>query len=255
MDEVTLVCVICGKRFTRAKNIAPKAKVCTPFSHICQGKTVKLPSGKEKYVPCSSNCCRSQYKRGQSSQFMDGVLEKGKYFDDQGELRKVLGFLDKAPKPIAMVIRFIASCGLRVKEPTLVRVGDCFLDDQIPHILVSTLKRKGHPKRRVDIETGFSKDLKKYLEELGRTPQEPVFDVAIRTVQWWWRKIQVMAGMKTIRSIHSLRHTHMTRLAEGGYDPKYTQQRAGWSSLEMYKVYAHVSDQMRKAAAAKLPKV
>lgn len=252
---VTLVCVICGARFFRAKNVAVKAKVCTPNSHVCQGARKNMPNGKEKYLSCGENCCRSQYKRGQSSQFMDGVLERTKYFDNAEELIRIFTFLEDAKPDIRMAIRLIGACGLRVSESALIRVGDCFLDDSVPHILASTLKRKGHPKRRVDLEPAFAAEFRAYVESLKKGQNQPVFEVPIRTLQENFKRMQVKAGCKVIRSIHSLRHTHVTRLSEAGYDPKYIQQRAGWSSIEMYKIYAHVADHTRKDLASKLPKM
>lgn len=250
-----LSCVICGATFSRPKNIAKRAKVCTTKDHACKGDSVKVPGRKDKYIACIENCCLSQYKAGQSKQFMEGTLEKRKYFEEQGELLKALKFLDRARRDVALAIRLAASCGLRVGEIGLIRKEDFSLDDEAPVIYCPTLKRKGRPKRTIDLEAGIAEDLKKYIEETDLEDSSPVFPIPKRTLQHWFEKIQKLAGCKTIRPFHSLRHTHNTRLAEMGTDPRYTQQRAGWATLEMYKVYAHMTDAMRKKIASKLPKV
>lgn len=149
-----------------------------------------------------------------------------------------------------MCIRLIAAGGLRVAEAIDIDVVDCVLDASVPHVMVPTFKREGHPKRRVDLPISFASDFRKFL---GKRRTGKVFDFTKRTIQNWWRKLQKLARCRIHRGIHSLRHTHLTRLAEMGADPRYSQQRAGWTSLEMYKVYAHVTDSMRKKMASKLP--
>lgn len=256
MDIVSgLSCVICGATFSRPKNIAKRAKVCTTKDHTCKGRSVRVPGRRDKYIVCDENCCLSQYKTGQTKQFMEGTLEKKKYFEDQEELIRILKFLNRARRDIALAIRLAASCGLRIGEIRLIRKEDVSLDEEPPVIYCPTLKRKGRPKRSIDLEAGITKDLRKYLEETELESSASVFPIPKRTLQHWFEKIQKLAGCKIIRPFHALRHTHNTRLAEIGADPRYTQQRAGWASLEMYKVYAHMTDAMRKKIASKLPKV
>lgn len=251
----TSICVICEKEFVSPANTRKRAKVCTQKSHVCKPYSQKTASGKKRTVPCSEDCCRSRHRAGAASQFLSGVLEKDKWFENPQELEKIMKTVATAPEPYRIGIQLIAETGMRVGEAMVAKVSDFDTTTNPPHIMVTTLKRKGHPRRRVDLRPVFAARLEKYLAARKDKNQPLIVPCSKRSIQAWWKKCQEQAGIRPIRGIHSLRHTHFSRLAEMKVDPVYAQRRAGWSSLSMYAVYAHVSDLTRRSNAKKLPKM
>lgn len=184
---------------------------------------------------------------------MAGNLEKNKWFEDQGELLKVFQKVDKAPEPYRTAIFFTAETGARIGEVMTIRVSDLSLGSETPHVMVPTFKRKGHPRRRVDLRPEFAKQLAKFVKERKLGDDDVLFQCCKRQVQYHWTQAQRRAGATTIRGIHSLRHTHFSRLAALKVEPRVAQDRAGWSSLNMYSVYTHVSGQQRSDLVKMLP--
>ena len=255
--ETNAVCVECKKPSLSPANTMKRAKVCTPKSHACKSYIQESPTGKKRTFPCTEDCCRSRHRAGATSQFLSGVLDKDKWFENPAELIRVLKKVAEIKDPYRIGILLIAETGMRVGEALILKVSDFDHDTDPPHIMVATLTRKGHPHRRVDLRPVFAGLIAKYLakREEGAKGTDPLIPCSKRSLQGWWTKCQADAGTRPLRGIHALRHTHFSRLAEIGVDPVYAQRRAGWASLSMYAVYAHISDRTRKGVAKKLPKL
>lgn len=250
--SIPVHCVVCGNEFLTFPHLAPRAKVCTLSSHQCKSHKIVYPSGAERTHRCGENCCRSKHMKAYQKQFWSGLLGHEKVFENQEELDLLLANISKVKnKQCAMAIQFMVFAGVRVGETLLVRYGDLFLDASIPHVMVPTLKKPGHPKRRIDLPARYTKKLGRWVGK--GLPTAFVFTVSKRSILRHWKELQEKVGASLVRTSHALRHTHFTRLAEQGVDPRYSQSRAGWSSLKMYEIYAHITKRMRESASDKLP--
>ncbi len=248
-------CVICGKDYLARYNLGSRAKVCTPKTHVCRAEKRETLGGRNISVRCVENCCRSQYAKGAADQFKAGILERHKLFAEQGELDRVWRKLGKIPPVPRLALRLVLAGALRVGEALLLRPQDCVTNGDLPHIFARTLKRKGRPIKRFDLDEGLAKDLQAHLRAHKGKPDEPIFTMAKRTLQLWWTRLQRLAGQELFRGMHSLRHTRLTRASEEGADPKYLMELGGWASMDMVGVYTHVTDKIRRRMIGKLPKV
>lgn len=227
-------CHVCGSDYMARFNVGGRARVCTPPSHRCVSET---KNGRR--VACSQKCCKSQWERGASAQFLDGAIDPRKVLTD-AEFKIMLKETKSLRPIIGSAIRFIAATGCRLREALLLRREDVdVMDGMLSIVRIPTLKRAGRPKRRVDLrnKSAAMRELAQICSKLQ--PQEVIFKAAPRTIQ---AKLEVILDkIKPDRAslVHLLRHTHASQLIARGADWNYVRARLGWSSLEMAKVYAH----------------
>ena len=76
-----------------------------------------------------------------------------------------------------------------------------------------------------------------------------------RNVTRAWRALRVAAGVEPVR-VHDLRHTAASLLLQRGVDLKVVQQMLRHSRLSTTAdIYAHVNEEMERAAAAKMDEI
>lgn len=75
----------------------------------------------------------------------------------------------------------------------------------------------------------------------GATAGEPIGYAAL--AKWFQRRKQAAGLTEAWITLHSLRHTHATRMWEGGMNEFSLQKRLGHASFEATKIYTRVSDE------------
>lgn len=245
-------CHVCGEDFFARRNIARRAKVCTPKSHKCR----KGKRG-DKKIGCTDKppCCRSRYGAAASRQMMDQAIDNTKLLTDE-ELASVIRKTFKLKDPHGIALRFIATTGCRLGESLLVRARDLRLDERIPAVRVPTLKRDGRPVRTIHLHDEIMvAELRKWSK--GFEGLTLLFKCCKRTLQ---RKLEAIfdgIGFRNDKDglVHILRHTRASQLIAAGYDFNYVRQQLGWSSLDMVKIYGHSGEKELLEKSKNLPKI
>ena len=245
-------CHVCGEDFFARRNIAKRAKVCTPKSHKCR----KGKRGDRK-IACTDKppCCRSRYGAAASRQMMDQAIDKTKVLTDD-ELSSVVRKTFKVNDPYGIALRLIATTGCRLGESLLIRTRDLRLSEKIPAVRIPTLKRGGRPVRTVHLYNEVMvAELKKWTKTLDS--QALLFKSCKRTLQ---RKLETIfegLGFRNNKEglVHILRHTRASQLVAAGYDLNYVRQQLGWSSLDMAMIYSHSHEDKIIEQSKNLPKI
>jgi len=241
-------CQVCGKNFLARYNVGKKGKVCTPPGHDC----TKGTNERGKVVPCVEKCCRTEYRSGATAVAMDQAIDEHKLLTDD-EFLSVIRESYKVKIPIGLVIRFIAGTGCRLGESLLCVKEDFYPSGSVPTIKIPTLKRKGRPRRTVDL---LDEILVAELDAArNKKKSGPFFICARRTVQYHFSRILEKLALEKTTGIHILRHTRASQLSKAGAKPTYIRQQLGWSSLEMAKIYIHSDIEDREGLIGKLPSV
>jgi len=234
---IDATCHVCPKKFKARYNVGDRAKVCTLPTHQCRpGKT---KSGKR--TTCSDGCCRSKYRASATAAHMDNAIDERKVLST-AEFDHVIADLRKLEDPKRIALWFIAVTGCRLRESLLVRADAVrFQDGPISAVKIPTLKRGGRPVRTVDLDnkSEFIKSFRKWVEELK--PDDLLFEVAPRTLQSALEVILEKRKPDRESLVHLFRHTRASQLIAAGADWNYVRAQLGWSSLEMGKIYVHVS--------------
>ncbi len=139
------------------------------------------------------------------------------------------------------ILFLIYSAGLRVSELINLKVEDILFDRK----LVFVRKSKCRKDRYTTFADSAIKLVKEYLEIYK--PTNYLFegqygsrysDTSIRNILNAAKK---HAGVKTVGSVHTLRHSFATHLLENGTDLRYIQVLLGHSSSRTTEIYTHVS--------------
>jgi integrase len=243
-------CQICNEKFNARYNVRNRGKVCTEPSHKCIKGSLTLASGAHKPIPCVDNCCRSQYRSG-AVQSMDQAIDRTKMLTDEeflGAIREMKREMD----PAGIALRFIAFTGCRLGEALLVYPPDVSFGGLIATVKVCTLKRKGRPRRTVDLhDSDFIIELAQWMK--GRSATTPLFPVPRRTLQHRMSAVLKRLNLSKDSCVHLLRHTRASQLVRAGATWTYIRQSLGWSTLEMANVYTHTDDIERTSIADRLP--
>ena len=146
-----------------------------------------------------------------------------------------------------MIIDLALNTGLRVQELCDLKVDDLHIDYGESALTVQ--HGKGNKKRLVKFGKKTKAHLKNYLSEC-RTKSEHVFyssrgDQLTRSaIQKIFKKWAQKAGLSESYSIHSLRHTHATRLYKvSGNNLRMVQKQLGHANIQTTTVYSDVADE------------
>jgi integrase len=240
--RIQATCYVCSKDFLARYNMVARAKVCTPPSHVCKRKTLKVPGRRDKLISCVDGCCKSKYYRGATLSATNASIDSRKFLDNR-EFHKVTTASRKLEDPAGITIRFILETGCRCSEALLVRKQYIeWKDGPLSVIRMPTLKKAGHPLLPVHLDNNgdFSKELRAWVKKLK--PDELLFPIAKRTLQRNFERI--LDRIKPDRSslIHILRHTRASRLIAAGFDLNYVRTQLRWSSIELAKIYVHTEE-------------
>jgi integrase len=241
--RIPATCYVCNKDFLARYNMGERAKTCTPPTHVCQRKTVKVPGRRDKLISCVEGCCRSRYVKGATLSSSNASIDTRKFLDPT-EYKKVIVATRKIDDPNGITLRFILETGCRCGEALLVRREYIeWKDGPLSNIRMPTLKKQGHPLLPIhlDNQSTLAKELRVWVK--GLKPSELLFRVAKRTLQRSFERILDEVKPDHASLIHILRHTRASRLIEAGFDFNYVRSQLRWSSIELAKIYVHTTEE------------
>lgn len=148
------------------------------------------------------------------------------------------------------MIEVAYSCGLRVSELVGLKISDIYADEGFIKV-----EGKGSKQRLVPISETALNDIKLYLLDRNALPviKKESADVlflnrrgGMLTRQMFFTIIKqcaLQAGIKTVISPHTLRHSFATHLLEGGANLRVIQEMLGHSSIQTTEIYTHMGAQ------------
>lgn len=242
--RIDAVCHVCSREFKARYNLGPdRPRTCTPPTHICQRKTLKIPGRKDKLISCVEKCCRSQYVRGATSSLVSTSLDARKYLNDE-EYEKIIRASLKLDDPAGIAIRFTLETGARCGETLLVRKRHIEIKPgPLSVIRMPTLKKPGHPLLPVDLDNAgkIAKELAVWTKKMKS--DELLFPIAKRTFQRTFERLLDRIKPDRASLVHIMRHTRASRLIAAGADFNYVRKQLRWSSIELAKIYVHTSEE------------
>jgi site-specific recombinase XerD len=150
----------------------------------------------------------------------------------------------------AAIVEALLGSGLRVSEVCALVVGDIFLEDCNPQILVR--RGKGGKRRLVPISTKLAMYLLAYVEwcwsaGLAMRGGDPLFrgrgcHITRSAVHRIWKDALVQAGLSTGWGVHATRHSYAVEVYRKTKDLRLTQRLLGHSSPVVTTVYANLLD-------------
>lgn len=148
------------------------------------------------------------------------------------------------------MIEVAYSCGLRVSELVGLKISDIYADEGFIKV-----EGKGSKQRLVPISQTALHDIRLYLLDRNALPtiKKESADVlflnrrgGMLTRQMFFtilKQCALQAGIKTVISPHTLRHSFATHLLEGGANLRVIQEMLGHSNIQTTEIYTHVGTQ------------
>ena len=148
------------------------------------------------------------------------------------------------------VVHLAFFSGLRVSEIAALKIGDIYLNNRNPFLIVQC--GKGGRKRDVYIDKDLLKHLRDYIETKEKAWGEkvdsdaPLFSgipdkqYTTTALHLSFKRAMENAGLSDKCSIHGARHTYATQLLEKCKNIRFVQKQLGHASLNMTALYADV---------------
>lgn len=148
------------------------------------------------------------------------------------------------------MIEVAYSCGLRVSELVGLKLSDIYAQEGFIKV-----EGKGSKQRLVPISQTALHDIQLYLYDRNALPaiKKESADILFLnrrggklTRQMFFtilKQCALQAGIKTVISPHTLRHSFATHLLEGGANLRVIQEMLGHSSIQTTEIYTHVGAQ------------
>lgn len=153
--------------------------------------------------------------------------------------------LREAPVEIRPILGYIANTGLRVGSALATEVS--WIDFERRFVRYPASAMKGRHPHVVELNTAAETFLK---EALAESPSKP-FDFSYWFVLDRWMELRVKIGRPTLR-MHDLRHSFVSNQLAAGTPVHVVKDMAAHRSLAVTALYAHSSDEARRAAADRL---
>lgn len=194
-----------------------------------------------------TDCMRRAYEQGYTSSNLMDTVPKPKHQrtighaltrSEQEELLRSLKELRHGD-----IFAFYLYSGCRRSEALAVKWCDVDMKELVLHI----------PGTKTQTSDRYIPILPKLRELIKHLPhkEDHLFPFSNSTVIREYTKLRKLCSFKF--TIHSLRHTYITRLHEQGIDDKVIQKWAGHSSVvTTQRIYIHVLDEQEKAQIGKL---
>ena len=144
------------------------------------------------------------------------------------------------------IIETLYSCGLRVSELINLKISNIYTEEKFIQVF-----GKGSKQRLVPISETALKEIFQYMldrnlwdikpgegdflflnQRGSHLSRQAVFDII--------KKAALNAGIKTVISPHTLRHSFATHLLEGGADLRVIQELLGHESILTTEIYTHI---------------
>ena len=148
------------------------------------------------------------------------------------------------------MIEVAYSCGLRVSELIGLKISDIYVDESFIKV-----EGKGGKQRLIPISQTALNEIKLYLYDRNALPtiKKESADVLFLnrrggalTRQMFFTVVKqcaLQAGIKTVISPHTLRHSFATHLLEGGANLRVIQELLGHSNIQTTEIYTHIGAQ------------
>ena len=148
------------------------------------------------------------------------------------------------------MIEVAYSCGLRVSELVGLKISDIYVDESFIKV-----QGKGNKQRLIPISQTALNEIKLYLYDRNALPviKKESADVLFLnrrggalTRQMFFTVVKqcaLQAGIKTVISPHTLRHSFATHLLEGGANLRVIQELLGHSNIQTTEIYTHIGAQ------------
>jgi site-specific recombinase XerD len=157
------------------------------------------------------------------------------------------------------IIHTLLDTGTRASECRKIKVGDLRLSRE-PSIQVVG---KGGKKRTVEISKDLKKHLMRYLKYKktlgeGVEPENYLFVNKLKRhwtlagFQQLFKKMAKEAGLRSVYSIHSTRHTYGFMIYRKTKDIRLVQSLLGHRSISSTQIYAHVDPEAKRDAVNNL---
>jgi len=155
-------------------------------------------------------------------------------------------------------LRLIYHCGLRVGEAVRIEVGHIDGKAQRLHVRFA----KGGKDRYVPIAPGMLDELRAWWRlhqnprllfpspgrawkdrscTLAESMRRATVPMSVSSVQMAFRLAREAVGLKSIATVHTLRHSYATHLLEQGVSVRLISQYLGHESLETTVIYTHLT--------------
>ena len=157
------------------------------------------------------------------------------------DLTKAEGQRDRA------IIETLYSCGLRVSELCGLKMSDLFLDEGFIRV-----HGKGKKERLVPISPRAIDELNRWFEDRGNINIRPGHEDAVFlsfrrgtslsriTIFHIVKTLAAQAGIRSIVSPHTFRHSFATHLLEGGANLRAIQCMLGHEKIATTEIYTHI---------------
>jgi integrase/recombinase XerD len=166
------------------------------------------------------------------------------------EIDRLLGAIDLSePSGIRnrAMLETLYGSGLRVSELVALPISALYLDDEFVRVF-----GKGSKERLVPLGSSSIKYIRQYLEFVRphQTIQKGEEDMLFLNqkgkrlsrvfVFTLIKDLCTKAGIQTVISPHTFRHSFATHLVEGGADLKAVQEMLGHASITTTEIYTHL---------------
>ena len=141
---------------------------------------------------------------------------------------------------------FLANTGIRLNEGLSLGRKQCDLDRAVIHIRATNSKSRKW--RTIDLNDAAIRALRIGLAAGGDRP----FAFDRHRIWEAWHEARCASGAEGVR-IHDLRHSRISNLLDAGVPVHVVRDIAGHCSIAVTDLYAHTSDDARRAAAKHAP--
>jgi len=157
----------------------------------------------------------------------------------QAEVRTILGYI-RSPV-VAMALRLIYLCGLRVSEAARLTLADVDWERR----LVWVRGGKGGKDRSVPLSAEMMETLRDYRQRRRchswLFPGNNGGPLSISALQRGFRDALRHSRVEKQASVHTLRHSFATHLLEHGVDLRVIQELLGHQCLQTTTIYTHLT--------------
>lgn len=197
---------------------------------------------------------------------LSNVEEK---FLDDDELRQVLDYMYNRSPHYGRLCEFLYLTGMRIGEATSLYPKDLITEDGVTYAKVyGTLIISNPPYKQMSPKTADSRRnvslpdraVKLLREEQESYHKRPFIFASTRgnaladgVINHWLREAKRELGIKKKISVHTFRHTHISKLAELGIPLYLIQRRVGHKDAKVTKmIYLHVTKKAEQQLDSKL---
>ena len=153
--------------------------------------------------------------------------------------------LQLAPDDIRPILGYVANTGLRIG--TALATEASWIDFPNRRVTYPASAMKGRHRHVVDL--GVAAQM--FLEQAVHASPTRPFPFSYWNLLGHWMQVREKMGRPTLR-LHDLRHSYISNQLAAGTPIHVVQQLAAHRSLAVTALYAHATDEARKAASERV---